>query len=141
MTGAEFLVDYLISLDVTDVFGVPGEVVLDFLNELDRRKQKIAAHLNYHEQCAGFAASGYAQLSGNLGVTYATKGPGIANLVTPIADAYSDSTPVLVITAHSEKTLDKKVRFTAEQELNTVDIFKPITKYAVRIDSKKDFMR
>lgn len=139
MTGAEFLVDYLISLGVTDVFGLPGGVVLDFLYELDRRKQQITAHLNYHEQCAGFAASGYAQLSGKLGVAYATKGPGITNLITPIADAFSDSTPVLVITAHSEKTLDKKVRFTAEQELNTVDIFKPFTKYAVRIDSEKDF--
>ena len=139
MTGAEYLVDHIIKLGVTDVFGIPGGVVLEFLYELDRQKNKISIHLNYHEQCAGFAASGYAQLNGKLGVTYATKGPGITNLITPVADAYSDGSPVLVITAHSEKDLDKKVRFSGEQELDTVDIFKSVTKYAVRIDSISEF--
>ena len=65
MTGAEFLVDHLVKLGVTDVFGIPGGVVLDFLYELDKRED-ISAHLSFHEQCAGFAASGYAQLSGKL---------------------------------------------------------------------------
>lgn len=138
MTGAEFLVDHLVKIGVTDVFGIPGGVVLDFLYELDRRKD-ISAHLNFHEQCAGFAASGYAQLSGKLCVAYATKGPGITNLLTPVADAYSDGNPVLIVTAHSEKNLDKKLRFTGEQEIDTVDIFKSITKYAVRIDSATAF--
>lgn len=139
MTGAEYLVDRLIKLGVTDVFGIPGGVILDFIYELDRHKDKIMAHLSYHEQCAGFAASGYAQLSGKLGAAYATKGPGIANLLTPVADAYSDGTPMLIITAHSEKILDKNVRFTGEQELDTVDIFQSVTKYAVRIDSENEF--
>lgn len=139
MTGAEFLVDCLIKLGVTDVFGIPGGVVLDFLYELDRRKDEITAHLSFHEQCAGFAASGYAQFSGKLGVAYATKGPGITNLLTPVADAYSDGTPLLIVTAHSEKVLDKNIRFTGEQELDTVDIFKSVTKYAVRIDSAAAF--
>ena len=138
MTGAEFLVDHLVKLGVTDVFGIPGGVVLDFLYELDRRED-ISAHLSFHEQCAGFAASGYAQLSRKLCATYATKGPGITNLLTPVADAYSDGSPVLIVTAHSEKILDKKVRFTGEQELDTVDIFKSVTKYAVRIDSAAAF--
>ncbi len=139
MTGAEFLVDYLVKLGVTDVFGIPGGVVLDFLYELDRRKDDISVHLSFHEQCAGFAASGYAQLSGRLCVAYATKGPGITNLLTPVADAYSDGSPVLIVTAHSEKKLDKNLRFTGEQELDTVDIFKSVTKYAVRIDSPEVF--
>lgn len=138
MTGAEFLVDHLVKLGVTDVFGIPGGVVLDFLYELDRRED-ISAHLSFHEQCAGFAASGYAQLSGKLCAAYATKGPGIANLLTPVADAYSDGSPVLIVTAHFEKILDKKVRFTGEQELDTMDIFKSVTKYAVRIDSAAAF--
>lgn len=138
MTGAEFLVNHLVKLGVTDVFGIPGGVVLDFLYELDKQED-IFAHLSFHEQCAGFAASGYAQLSGKLCATYATKGPGIANLLTPVADAYSDGSPVLIVTAHSEKNLDKKVRFTGEQELDTVDIFKSVTKYAVRIDSAAAF--
>ncbi len=138
MTGAEFLVDHLVKLGDTDVFGIPGGVVLDFLYELDRRED-ISAHLSFHEQCAGFAASGYAQLSGKLCVAYATKGPGITNLLTPVADAYSDGSPVLIVTAHSEKSIDKTVRFTGEQELDTVDIFKSVTKYAVRIDSAAAF--
>ena len=138
MTGAEFLVDHLVKLGVTDVFGIPGGVVLDFLYELDRRED-ISAHLSFHEQCAGFAASGYAQLSGKLCVAYATKGPGITNLLTPVADAYSDGNPVLIVTAHSEKSIDKTVRFTGEQELDTIDIFKSVTKYAVRIDSAAAF--
>lgn len=141
MNGAEYLTDHLIKLGVTDVFGIPGGVVLDFLYELDRRKSELAAHLSFHEQCAGFAASGYAQHGGRLGVAYATKGPGITNLLTPVADAYSDGNPVLIVTAHSERSLDKKVRFTGEQELDTVDIFKSATKYAVRIDSAELFPR
>lgn len=139
MTGAEYLVDHLIKIGVTDVFGIPGGVVLDFLYELDRRRDEISAHLNYHEQCAGFAASGYAQLSGKPCVAYATKGPGITNLLTPVADAYSDGSPVLIVTAHSKKALDKSVRFIGEQELDTVDIFRSVTKYAVRIDSAEEF--
>lgn len=139
MTGAEFLVDHLVKLGVTDVFGIPGGVVLDFLYELDKRKEEIAVHLSFHEQCAGFAVSGYAQLSGKLCVAYATKGPGITNLLTPAADAYSDGTSMLIVTAHSEKVLDKKIRFTDEQELDTVDIYKSVTKYAVRIDSAEEF--
>ncbi len=139
MTGAEFLTESLIRCGVTDVFGIPGGVILDFLYELDRRKGEITAHLSFHEQCAGFAASGYTQYSGKIGVAYATKGPGITNLLTPVADAYSDGTPVLVVTAHSEKQLDRNIRFTAEQELDTVALFRSVTKYAVRIDSAEAF--
>lgn len=139
MTGAEFLTDYFMTLGVTDIFGIPGGVILDFLYEADKHRERLTPHLSYNEQSAGFAASGYAQVGGKIGVAYATKGPGITNMLTPVADAFANSTPMAVITAHSEKTLNENSRLSGEQELDTVGIFKSVTKYAVRIDRAKDF--
>lgn len=134
MTISEYLVDLLLEKGVTDVFGLPGGVVLDFLYALDKR-DGIAVHLNYHEQGAAFAACGYAQVNHKLGVAYATRGPGFTNLITGIADAYSDSIPVLFITAHSGKAVGHRMRFEKDQELDTVTMVKHITKYAVVVDS------
>ena len=75
MKAADWIVDFLISKDVTDVFGLPGAVVLELLYAMDRRRSKLTPHLNYHEQGAAFAACGYAQATGKLGVAYATRGP------------------------------------------------------------------
>lgn len=133
MKAAEYLVDVLVRLGVTDVFGIPGGVVLDFLYALNKREE-IHPRLCCHEQCAAFAAAGFAQAGGKLGAAYATKGPGIANMLTPIADAYSDSIPMLVITAHTEHGPSGHVRFIGEQELDTVGIFSSVTKYVARID-------
>lgn len=138
MRVADYIVDYLIAQGVTDVFGLPGGVVLDFLYALDKRKDKIQPHLNYHEQTAAFAACGYAQTTGRLGVAYATRGPGIANMLTAIADAYYDSTPVLFITAHANTKDSAGMRIYAEQEMNPISLVKEITKYAVRIDKLAD---
>ncbi len=135
MKIADYIVKFLIEHDVTDVFGIPGGCVLEFLYALDRRKPDISAHLNYHEQSAGFAALGYAQVEGTLGVAYATKGPGVTNLATPIADAFADSVPVLFITAHEHEIKKNGLRFEYDQELDTIAIFAKTTKYAVRIDS------
>lgn len=135
MKTAEYLVEFLIKHGVKDVFGIPGGCVLEFLYALDKRKADISAHLNYHEQSAGFAALGYAQVLGTLGVAYATKGPGVTNLVTPIADAYAESAPVFFITAHEHEIKEKGLRFAYDQEIDTVAMLAKITKYATRIDS------
>ena len=82
MQVADYLVECLIRNGVTDVFGLPGEVVLEFLDALDKRKSDINAHVCYHEQAGALEACGYAQASGKLGVAYATKGPGIMNMVS-----------------------------------------------------------
>lgn len=137
MTVADYLVRCLIEKNVTDVFGIPGGVVLDFLYALDRNVG-ITPHLSYHEQMSAFEASGYAQVNGNLGVVYATKGPGILNTITAVADAYSESIPLLIITSHSIKKNSDNLRFIGEQELDTVNIFKSITKYAVSVDKLED---
>ncbi len=135
MTVSEFLVDELVKNKVTDVFGIPGGAVLDFLYSLDKRKPLIQPRLSFHEQAAVFSAAGYAQVSGGLGVAYATRGPGITNTVTAIADAYYDSIPLLIITAHAYSGKRSLRRIDENQELDSRDILKPIIKYSARIES------
>jgi acetolactate synthase-1/2/3 large subunit len=138
MKASEYIADYLIRHGVTDAFGIPGGVVLELLYALDARRDEIAPHLCYHEQSAGFAACGYAQAGGRLGVAYATKGPGFTNLLTPMADAYCDSLPVLFLTAHSA-ALNSDMRVMNDQEIDTVSMAKNITKFAARIDDAASF--
>lgn len=138
MTGAQYLVEVLKRYGVTDAFGIPGGVILEMIYALNN-SESITPHLSYHEQAAGFAAVGYAQVSGKLGVAYATRGPGFTNLVTAIADAYCDSIPVLFITSHVGKELNEKVRLTYNQEIDTCSMVQKVTKYAERIDSVEKF--
>ena len=139
MTGAQYIVESLISRGVTDAFGIPGGVILPLLYEMESRTPLFTPHLSYHEQCAGFAACGYAQASGKIGVAYATRGPGFTNLITAIADAYYDSLPTLFITAHSAPCPPKGMRAMADQELDTCSMVRNITKMAVRVDDDSTF--
>lgn len=139
MTGAQYIVDSLIRRGVTDAFGIPGGVILSLLYEMETRKPLFSPHLTYHEQCAGFAACGYAQASGKLGVAYATRGPGFTNLITAIADAYYDSLPVLFITAHSAPCPPNGMRVMADQEMDTCSMVRNITKKAERLDNPMSF--
>lgn len=134
MTGAQYIVDSLIRRRVTDAFGIPGGVILSLIYEMDNRREDIMPHLSYHEQSAGFAACGYAQSSGKLGVAYATRGPGFTNLITPIADAYCDSVPVLFITAHTASCPPEGMRVMDNQEIDSCNMVSNITKLALRID-------
>ena len=133
MILSELLVKTLVDrYQVNDCFGVPGGVILALLSALDKA-DKMQAHLCYNEQAAGFAACGYAQSSGKIGVAYATKGPGISNMVTAIAEAYQESLPVLFITSHSGKNLVGP-RFTLDQEVDYSCSFSNITKCSISID-------
>lgn len=123
MTVAEYITDTLIEYGVTDVFGVPGGVILEVLYAIDSRRKEVMPHLNYHEQMAGFAACGYAQAGEILGVAYATRGPGIANMLTCMIEAFQESIPVLFITAHSCKT-EKTMRCEYDQEVDLVESVK-----------------
>ncbi len=139
MTGAQYIVDSLIKREVTYAFGIPGGVILPLLYEMESRKPLFTPHLSYHEQCAGFAACGYAQASGKIGVAYATRGPGFTNLITAIADAYYDSLPTLFITAHSAPCPPEGMRVMADQEMDTCSMVRNITKMAVRVDDDATF--
>lgn len=137
MKVTDFIVEFIISKGITDIFGYPGGVICHFMDSTTKYK-KIVAHTNYHEQAAAFAACGYAQETGKMGVAYATSGPGATNLVTGIANAFFDSTPVLFLTGQVD-TYGLKgelpIRQRGFQETDVVSIVKPITKYAVRVES------
>lgn len=136
MKVAEYIACELIENGVTDAFGVPGGVILSFIYAM--KKTGLTAHLTYHEQTAGFAACGYAQACGRMGVAYATRGPGICNMMAAIAEAYQESVPVLFITAHGSLERDTAWRFSSNQELHIVESVRNITKYAVDIDRLED---
>lgn len=138
MKAADWIVDFLISKGVTDVFGLPGAVVLELLYAMDRRKPELTPHLNYHEQGAAFAACGYAQATGKTGVAYATRGPGMTNMLTAIADAYYDSVPTMFFTAHSSGKKKPEMRVENNQEIDTAAIAANVAKYAVRIDRAEE---
>ncbi len=95
-TSASALVETLKKLGVDSIFGYPGASVLSIYNELFNT-QEIKHYLVRHEQAAVHAAEGYARVSGKTGVVLVTSGPGFTNTVTGIANAYADSTPLVVL--------------------------------------------
>lgn len=134
--------DYIVSIlereGVTDVFGIPGVGCGHFTDSL--RKSGIRSHIAYHEQGAAFAACAYGQASGNLGVAYATAGPGATNLLTGIANAYVDSIPALYIIGDKDSDTLRgglKIRQKASQEVDIVEMARPITKWACQITDGK----
>jgi len=134
MKISDYIASYLAANGVSDAFGIPGGVILDLVYAFDST-EGITPHLNFHEQSAGFAACGYAQMSGKLGVAYATRGPGFTNLLTPMADAFYDSIPVMFLTGHASSALPSDSRAIDDQEMDSCAMVKKITKYAKRIDS------
>ena len=105
LNGAAILIECLIEQEVGTVFGFPGGAVLPIYDELYKREGRIHHVLTAHEQHAGHAADGYARASGKTGVCIATSGPGATNLVTAIATAYLDSSPVVFITGNVPQSL------------------------------------
>src|ERR687891_2160320 len=97
LTGAQILCRALIREGVDLLFGYPGGAIMPFYHALPEYPQ-LKHVLVRHEQGAGHAAEGYSRASGRVGVCVATSGPGATNLVTPIADAWMDSTPLIAVT-------------------------------------------
>jgi acetolactate synthase-1/2/3 large subunit len=136
---SDYIVTFLIEKKITDVFGYPGGMVTHLMDSLNKYKDSISAHVNYHEQGSAFCACGYAQISNKPGIAYATSGPGATNLITGIANAYFDSIPCLFITGQVntyEAKGNTKARQKGFQETDIVSIVKPITKYAVKIENE-----
>jgi acetolactate synthase-1/2/3 large subunit len=125
-SGAEIVVETLISHCITVVFGYPGGTVLDIYYALYKNSSRINHFISAHEQGAAHAADGYARATGKVGVVIATSGPGAANLVTGIATAYLDSTPLIAITGNVALPLIGKDAF---QEIDIAGITMPITKH------------
>ena len=135
LTGAEILVNSLIDNGVDTVFGYPGGAVLNIYDALFKKNDKIRHILTCHEQGAAHAADGYARSTGKVGVCIATSGPGATNLVTGIATAYMDSTPMVAITGNVTRPLLGKDSF---QEVDITGITMPITKHNYIVKDIKD---
>ena len=131
MTGAKILMECLLEQGVDTVFGYPGGTILNVYDALYFYRDRINHILVSHEQGASHAADGYARSTGKVGVCFATSGPGATNLVTGIATAYMDSSPVVFITCNVNQNLIGKDAF---QEVDITGIAMPITKstYLVR---------
>jgi acetolactate synthase-1/2/3 large subunit len=132
-TGAGALVRSLEALGVEVAFGIPGGAILPLYDPL--YDSKVRHILVRHEQGAGHAATGYAQATGKVGVCMATSGPGATNLVTPIADAYMDSVPIVAITGQVARPA---IGTDAFQEADIQGITLPITKHNFLIQTAEE---
>jgi acetolactate synthase-1/2/3 large subunit len=132
-TGAEALVSSLEQVGAEVVFGIPGGAILPAYDPLF--ESSVRHILVRHEQGAGHAAEGYATATGKVGVCMATSGPGATNLVTPIADAYMDSVPMVAITG---QVAAPAIGTDAFQEADIRGITMPITKHSFLVTHPED---
>ena len=133
VTGAQSLVKSLEHAGVDVMFGIPGGAILPAYDPIF--DSKIRHILVRHEQGAGHAATGYAQVTGRVGVCIATSGPGATNLVTPLADAQMDSVPVVAITGQVNST---SIGTDAFQEADIRGITMPVTKHNFLVTDPRD---
>ena len=124
LTGAQIVIESLIAEGVDVIFGYPGGAILPTYDAL--LDSKIKHVLVRHEQGATHMAEGYARVSGRPGVVLVTSGPGATNAVTGIADAYMDSTPMVVLTGQVSTNMIGNDAF---QEVDIVGITRPCTKH------------
>jgi acetolactate synthase-1/2/3 large subunit len=137
-TGAQLLCEALIREGVDVLFGIPGGAIMPFYQALGDYTDQLRHVLCRHEQGAGHAAEGYARATGKVGVCVATSGPGATNLVTPIADAWMDGTPLVAVTGQVPSAL---LGTDAFQETDITGITVPITKHNYLVNNAADIPR
>jgi acetolactate synthase-1/2/3 large subunit len=130
LSGSEAVLNALIAEAVTTIFGYPGGAIMPIYDALYDYNDRLQHILVRHEQGAIHAAQGYARASGKTGVVFATSGPGATNLVTGLADAMIDSTPVVCITGQVFAHL---LGTDAFQETDVINITTPVTKWNYQI--------
>ena len=135
ISGSEAIVRCLIEEGVDIIYGYPGGAIMLVYDELYKYQDKIHHVLTRHEQGATHSAQGYARISGRVGVAMATSGPGATNLITGIADAQIDSTPMVCITGQVPSHLLGSDAF---QETDIVGISTPVTKWNCQVTSAED---
>src|SRR5512136_3302819 len=136
LTGAEILCESLTRLGVRHIFGYPGGAILPVYDALG--KSKLHHILVRHEQGATHMADGYARASGGVGVAMATSGPGATNMVTGIATAMLDSSPLVCITG---QVASYYIGYDAFQETDITGITLPITKHNYLVTDVRDIAR
>jgi acetolactate synthase I/II/III large subunit len=132
---SDYIMEFIADRGVKDIFMLPGGGCMHLVDSLGRNK-RLRAVSCLHEQAAAISAEAYGQYTNNLGVCLVTTGPGGTNAITGVAGAWLDSTPLLIVSGQvkREDLIDGSgLRQKGFQEINIVDIVKPITKYAVTI--------
>ncbi|HEY8920587.1 MAG TPA: biosynthetic-type acetolactate synthase large subunit [Chitinophaga sp.] len=135
ITGAEAVIRSLIAEGVETIFGYPGGAIMPIYDALYDFQDQVHHILVRHEQGATHAAQGFARTSGKVGVVFATSGPGATNLVTGLADAHMDSTPMVCITGQVGASL---LGTDAFQETDVIGITMPITKWNIQVTRAED---
>ena len=135
ISGAEAVIRCLLEEGVDLIYGYPGGAIMPIYDELYKFQDKLVHILTRHEQGATHAAQGYSRVSGKVGVVTATSGPGATNLVTGIADAQIDSTPMVCITGQVASHLLGSDAF---QEIDIIGISSPVTKWNCQITKAAD---
>ncbi|MFT7550787.1 MAG: acetolactate synthase-1/2/3 large subunit [Rhodothermales bacterium] len=141
MTGSDFIVRCFRAHNIDCLFTYPGGTIAPTYDECV--KQSVRLYVSIHEQGAGYAALARARLSGQTQVVAVTSGPGATNLVTPIADAFFDSTPVVVITGQvgtGDLRSGRPVRQTGFQQVDTAALYRPITKAVLQPMTPDDLL-
>jgi len=136
---ADRVMDYLVSIDVTDVFTVSGGGAI-FLDDALAKEDRLRYHCCHHEQAVAMATEAYARVKGDIGVSLVTTGPGGTNAITGVGGSWMDSVPHLVISGQvfrSQTIGASGLRQLGVQEINIIDIVKPMVKYAVMIEDVK----
>ena len=135
ISGAEAIIHCLLAEGVDILYGYPGGAIMPVYDELYKFQDKLTHILTRHEQGATHAAQGYARVSGKVGVAMATSGPGATNLVTGLADAQIDSTPMVCITGQVPRHLLGSDAF---QETDIIGISTPVTKWNHQITNAEE---
>ncbi|MBL6649462.1 MAG: biosynthetic-type acetolactate synthase large subunit [Flavobacteriaceae bacterium] len=135
ISGAEAVIRSLIEEDVNLIYGYPGGAIMPIYDELYKFQDKLNHVLTRHEQGATHAAQGFSRVTGNVGVVMATSGPGATNLITGIADAQIDSTPMVCITGQVASHL---LGTDAFQETDIIGISTPVTKWNCQVTKAVD---
>lgn len=142
MKVSDYIVKFFERKGIKYIFGYQGGMITHVIDSISKSKKIKFIH-TYHEQSAALAAEGYARASNSIGVAVSTSGPGATNMMTGIANAYLDSTPVIYITGQVNSydyKYDKAIRQQGFQELNTINLVKSITKYTKLVDKKEDIV-
>ncbi len=135
ITGAEAVLRSLVAEEVSTIFGYPGGAIMPIYDALYGYADQVNHILVRHEQGAVHAAQGYARSSGKVGVCFATSGPGATNLITGLADAFIDSTPIVCITGQVASHL---LGTDAFQETDVINISMPITKWNIQVTKAEE---
>ena len=138
ISGSEAVIRSLLAENVDSIFGYPGGAIMPIYDALYNYADKIKHYLVRHEQGAVHAAQGYARVTGRAGVVFATSGPGATNLITGIADAMIDSTPLVCITGQVASHL---LGTDAFQEIDVMNITVPVTKWNVQVTRAEDICK